>query len=459
VILPQCWQRWPLAQLEAVLTHEGEHARRRDPLVQWLALLNRAVFWFHPLAWWLEFRLSALAEEACDAAVLARGHDPFEYSEYLLEIARTVLRTGARVKVLGMAMPGSFLPHRIRRILEGRPAQRISRVRMVCMAVALSVVSAVFAAAAVDRRMPEQRVAPVVIVRAPQAQEAPAPGVLAYATHPKPAARPVLLAQVQAAPAAPVAPPTATAAAPAPQDKYKDRRMLVLYFDLSAMPLIDRARAFAAAQEFVRTKMQPADLLAVMTASDDVAVKQDFTDDRDRLLQTLDQLIADSGPESGAAVDTDQQLTRLHTAVNILGSLQGKKALVYFAESAARAESTQLQPLIDAAIRANVAFYPVDARGLVAIGADVEAALIPKAYIIGAEDAIQVSVVQQQGLSGQYLVRADGMISMPQIGDIRASGLTASQLQAVIADRLEARGIVSHPSVTVGMVTIHGRIR
>jgi protein involved in polysaccharide export with SLBB domain len=51
------------------------------------------------------------------------------------------------------------------------------------------------------------------------------------------------------------------------------------------------------------------------------------------------------------------------------------------------------------------------------------------------------------------------MISMPQIGDIRASGLTASQLQAVIADRLEARGIVSHPSVTVGMVTIHSRIR
>jgi len=64
VILPECWQRWPQAQLDAVLTHEGEHARRRDPLVQWLALLNRALFWFHPLAWWLEFRLCALAEEA-----------------------------------------------------------------------------------------------------------------------------------------------------------------------------------------------------------------------------------------------------------------------------------------------------------------------------------------------------------------------------------------------------------
>jgi TonB family protein len=151
VILPECWRRWPQAQLHAVLTHEDEHALRRDPLVQWLALLNRAVFWFHPLAWWLEFRLSALAEEACDAAVLARGHDPFEYSEYLLEIARAMQRTGARVGVLGMALPGSFLPQRIRRILEGRPAQPISRVRMACVAAACVVVSTVFTAGAVDR--------------------------------------------------------------------------------------------------------------------------------------------------------------------------------------------------------------------------------------------------------------------------------------------------------------------
>ncbi len=144
VILPERWRRWPQAQLNAVLTHEGEHARRRDPLVQWLALLNRALFWFHPLAWWLERRLSALAEEACDAAVLARGHDPFEYSEYLLELARVVQQTGARVNVLGMAMPGTFLPQRIRRIVEGVPTQRISRVRLACVAVGCAAVSTVF---------------------------------------------------------------------------------------------------------------------------------------------------------------------------------------------------------------------------------------------------------------------------------------------------------------------------
>ena len=76
IILPASSREWPQAQLDAVMTHEGEHIRRRDPLFQWIALLNRAIFWFHPLAWWLERRLSGLAEEACDTAVLAKGHDP-----------------------------------------------------------------------------------------------------------------------------------------------------------------------------------------------------------------------------------------------------------------------------------------------------------------------------------------------------------------------------------------------
>ena len=101
VILLECWREWPREQLEAVLMHEREHARRRDPLVQWLALLNRAIFWFHPLAWWLERRLSGLAEEACDAVVLAQGHDPYEYSEYLLEIRAVGGAVGRAGECLG----------------------------------------------------------------------------------------------------------------------------------------------------------------------------------------------------------------------------------------------------------------------------------------------------------------------------------------------------------------------
>lgn len=135
VILPKHWREWPRPQLDAILAHEREHACRHDPLVQWLALLNRAVFWFHPAAWWLERNLSALAEQACDDAVLARGHNPRTYAECLIDIARTMASTGRRVNLAGMAMPGTFLPQRIRKIVESGQSPPISRSRIACVSV------------------------------------------------------------------------------------------------------------------------------------------------------------------------------------------------------------------------------------------------------------------------------------------------------------------------------------
>ena len=80
------WVEWEQSKLNAILAHEEEHARRHDSLLQWFALLNRAVFWFHPAAWWLERTLCGLAEEACDNAVLARGHNAHEYAACLVEL-------------------------------------------------------------------------------------------------------------------------------------------------------------------------------------------------------------------------------------------------------------------------------------------------------------------------------------------------------------------------------------
>jgi beta-lactamase regulating signal transducer with metallopeptidase domain len=127
VVLPERWRQWPEAELDAVLTHEREHARRRDPLVQWLAALTRSVFWFHPLAWWLERKLAALAEEACDAAALARGHDPRDYSLYLIEQARAIRKVGARLLPWAPAIDGAALSARIQRLLSGPPAPRVTR--------------------------------------------------------------------------------------------------------------------------------------------------------------------------------------------------------------------------------------------------------------------------------------------------------------------------------------------
>src|SRR5579885_1306292 len=209
------------------------------------------------------------------------------------------------------------------------------------------------------------------------------------------------------APALPARPAvdTATAATPAPKPvtaiqiepekpgdiKYRDRRLLVLFFDLTSMPIPDQIRAQNAALKFIRTQMTRSDLVAIMTFSNDVKVVEDFTDDRDKLERAIKKLVIgegqgfeaqnsdDSTADTGAAFqqddtefaifNTDRQLSALETAVRMLGSLNEKKALVYFASGMTRNgvdNQAQLQATINAAIRSNVSFYPIDARGLVA---------------------------------------------------------------------------------------------
>lgn len=157
LILPADWRGWSQTKLDAVLAHEGEHARRRDPLIQWLAVFNRALYWFHPVAWWLESRLSALAEETCDNVVLSRGHSRREYSEHLMEMARSVSISGRRLNVAGVHMPGSSLPERIRRITEGNPIASISRAQMALLVLTCAATSVLFAAGNLDHALPSRQ--------------------------------------------------------------------------------------------------------------------------------------------------------------------------------------------------------------------------------------------------------------------------------------------------------------
>jgi VWFA-related protein len=174
--------------------------------------------------------------------------------------------------------------------------------------------------------------------------------------------------------------------------RYKDRRLLALYFDMTAMPLWDQLRALAAAEKFIRTQMTPADLLAILRYTGGaVDVLQDFTADRDRLLSILQTMIVGEGqgmdystgdassPDTGAAFgqddsefnifNTDRQLAALQTAANMLGQLSEKKSLIYFASGLhlnGLNNQAQLHATINSAIRAGVSFWPIDARGLVA---------------------------------------------------------------------------------------------
>lgn len=146
VILPVDWTEWPEDEVAAVLAHEEEHARARDPLAIVVTLAARALFWFHPFAWWLARRVAMLAEQACDAAVLARGHDVDTYATALLRFARAQTGAGGRVTLPGTAMPGAGLQQRLRmldHLPAGRP--RLSRLLAIAAAYAASAIVCVAA--------------------------------------------------------------------------------------------------------------------------------------------------------------------------------------------------------------------------------------------------------------------------------------------------------------------------
>jgi VWFA-related protein len=174
--------------------------------------------------------------------------------------------------------------------------------------------------------------------------------------------------------------------------RYSGRRLLAFYFDMTAMPYEDQQRALRAAEKFVRTQMTPADLIAIMRyQGGSVAVLQDFTGDRNRLLSILETMIVGEGQGAAESIDdassadtgaafgqddsefnvfnNDRQLSALMTAAKMLGSLSEKKSLIYFASGLRMSgldNLAQLHATIDAAVRAGVSFWPVDARGLVA---------------------------------------------------------------------------------------------
>jgi len=179
------------------------------------------------------------------------------------------------------------------------------------------------------------------------------------------------------------------------QIKYKDHRLLALYFDMTAMPNpVDQMRALEAAQKFIRTQMTESDLVAILRyQGSSVDVLQDFSDDRNRMLSILETMVVGEGQQGAEAADdasssdtgaafgqddsefniftTDRQLAALQTAAEMLGRLNEKKALIMFASGLnlnGLDNQAQMVATEQAAIRAGVSFWPIDSRGLVAQG-------------------------------------------------------------------------------------------
>ncbi|MFO0965798.1 MAG: S41 family peptidase [Gemmataceae bacterium] len=124
ILLPHDALQWSQQRLRLVLLHELGHVRRRDCLTQFLGLLARALFWFHPLVWFAARRQRAEQEHACDDLVLSRGADAPDYAAHLLEISARLPASHIASLVAPATAQGKTLERRLRALLDTKQKRR-----------------------------------------------------------------------------------------------------------------------------------------------------------------------------------------------------------------------------------------------------------------------------------------------------------------------------------------------
>ena len=174
----------------------------------------------------------------------------------------------------------------------------------------------------------------------------------------------------------------------------KNRRLMVLFFDLSSMQPDEVDRAVEASQKYVDQQMSPADLVGVVSLANEFQVNLDFTADRAELRRVIQSFGSSSGQgfEEGAAGSTegapdnsqpytadeteynilnaDRRLQALRALADMLTGIEQRKSVIYFSSGLSRTgieNQSELRAAINAAVRANIAVYTMDVRGLQAL--------------------------------------------------------------------------------------------
>ena len=175
----------------------------------------------------------------------------------------------------------------------------------------------------------------------------------------------------------------------------QDHRLIVMFFDLSSMQPEDIDRSVDAAKDYINKKMQPADLVAMVSLSGGLSMDQDFTADRDLLLKAVgkydgsDTTGFDLGNSGGVsdgtsddsssftaddsefnALNTDRQLFAIRTIAKSLEKVDQKKSMLYFSGGLTRQgieNQASMRAASNEAVKANMAIYAVDTRGLQAL--------------------------------------------------------------------------------------------
>ena len=124
LVLPEgICERLNKRHLEAVLAHEVWHVRRRDNLAAALHMLIQALFWFHPLVWWVGGRLVEERGLACDEQVLQLGNAPHIYAESILKTCEFCVESPL---ACASGITGADLKKRIVRIMTGETRHKLS---------------------------------------------------------------------------------------------------------------------------------------------------------------------------------------------------------------------------------------------------------------------------------------------------------------------------------------------
>jgi len=177
----------------------------------------------------------------------------------------------------------------------------------------------------------------------------------------------------------------------------RDHRLIVVFFDLSSMQPEDVDRAVEAGQDYIKKKMQPADLVALVSMDTSLSMDQDFTSDKAALLRGLGKYNGtegtgfangnEGGTSNGTADDgssftsddseynalnTDRELYAIRTIAKSLERVDQKKSLLYFSGGLTRQgieNQASMRAATNEAVKANMAIYSVDSRGLEALPA------------------------------------------------------------------------------------------
>jgi VWFA-related protein len=178
---------------------------------------------------------------------------------------------------------------------------------------------------------------------------------------------------------------------PVKKEVLEGKRLMILFFDLSALDNETLMRSMEGAREFIEKQTGPQDLIAIATYQSNLSLDQDLTNDRAVLLKTIERLNSEASGDTEAEdlsdasssddvfvpdsvqfniFNTDRRLAALESLAKMYREFPERKSLIYFSGGVSTTgieNNAQIRSTVDSANRSNMTIYTVDTRGLQAL--------------------------------------------------------------------------------------------